>query len=405
MTGLRHKPPERLSATFPSMAAFVAAPFSSRCSMSKQLRHSLVVAVTAALGLAILAPIVHADPQSTMREERARRRAELGKDKAKQGAAEAPPALYPNATRQQPETQASPKLIKHLQDMQARYEKDDWIGVIAKAEEIAAMPTANTYDKSFAYSMAGNAAANLDDQNKAAGFFAKAIESNGLDNNSHYSTMYNLVVIQYGEEKYADALATLNKFLAETKSEKPEHLGLRAGILANLDRNDEAAAIYKNLIAKNPDDKRILMNGVAALQGADKFDEANVLMEGAYKRGMLTEPRELRALYVGYMNSQRWDDAQKVIEDGIAKGILQAGPDLARDYQVLAQNAYMDDKIPLAITLYSKAAPMAADGEAYLNLAKVLDYAGKKAEAKAAAKQALEKGVKKPEDANRILAR
>ncbi|QNN45266.1 hypothetical protein H9L17_08425 [Thermomonas brevis] len=373
--------------------------------MSKQLRHSLVVAVTAALGLAILAPIVHADPQSTMREERARRRAELGKQD-KQDQAETQPALYPNATRQQPEeTQVSPKLIKHLQDMQARYEKDDWTGVIAKAEEIAAMPTANAYDKSFAYSMAGNAAANLDDQNKAAGFFAKAIESNGLDNNSHYSTMYNLVVIQYGEEKYADALATLNKFLAETKSEKPEHLGLRAGILANLDRNDEAAAIYKDLIAKNPDDKRILMNGVAALQGADKFDEANVLMEGAYKRGMLTEPRELRALYVGYMNSQRWDDAQKVIEDGIAKGILQAGPDLARDYQVLAQNAYMDDKIPLAIALYSKAAPMAADGEAYLNLAKVLDYAGKKAEAKAAAKKALEKGVKKPEDANRILAR
>jgi hypothetical protein len=373
--------------------------------MSNQLRHSLVVAVTAALGVAMLAPVVaHADPQSTMREERARRRAELGK-KDKQGQAEAKPALYPNATRQQPDIQASPKLIKQLQDMQARYEKDDWAGVIAKAEEIAALPTANAYDKSFAYSMAGNASANMDDQGKAAGFFAKAIEANGLDNDSHYSTMYNLVVINYGEEKYAEALATLDKFLAETKSEKPEHLGLRAGILANLNRNEEAAAIYKELVAKNPDDKRTLMNAVATLQGADKFDEANVLMEGAYKRGMLTDSRELRALYVGYMNAQRWDDAQKVIEDGVAKGILQAGPDLARDYQILAQNAYVDDKIPMAIALYAKAAPMAADGEAYLNLAKVLDYAGKKAEAKAAAKQALEKGVKKPEDANRILAR
>ena len=374
--------------------------------MSKHLHRSLVVAVTAALGLAILAPVVHADPQSSMREERAKRRAELGKDSdKKQGAAEAQPAVYPNATRQQPGLQASPKIVKQLQDMQARYEKDDWAGVMAKAEEIAAMSSANAYDKSFAYSMAGNAAANADDQAKAAGYFAKAIEANGLDNNSHYATMYNLVVIQYGEEKYAEALATLDKFLAETKSDKPEHLGLRAGLLANLDRNAEAAAIYKDLITKNPDDKRILMNAVAALQGADKFDEANVLMEAAYKRGMLTEARELRSLYVGYMNTQRWDEAQKVIEDGLAKGILQAGPDLARDYQVLAQNAYVDDKIPLAIALYGKAAPMATDGEAYLNLAKVLDYAGKKAEAKAAAKQALEKGVKKPEDANRIIAR
>lgn len=373
--------------------------------MSKQLRNSLAVAVTAALGVAMLAPVVaHADPQSTMREERARRRAELGK-KDKQEQAETKPSRYPDATRQQPDIQPSPKLIKRLQDMEALYGKKDWAGVIAEAEQIAAMPSANAFDKSRAYSTAGNAAAEMNDQSKAAGFFGKAIEANGLDNDNHYSTMYNLMVIQYGEEKYADALATLDKFLAETKSDKAEHLELRASILVNLDRNDEAAMIYKELIAKNPDDKKLLINGVSALQRADKFDEANVLMEGAYKRGMLTEAQEFQALSNGYMNAERWDDAQQVIEDGVSKGILKAGPELVRDYQLLAQNAFMEDKIPTAIELYTKAAPMAADGEAYLNLAKVLDYAGKKADAKAAAKQALEKGVKKPEDANRILAR
>ena len=53
----------------------------------------------------------------------------------------------------------------------------------------------------------------------------------------------------------------------------------------------------------------------------------------------------------------------------------------------------MDDKIPLATELYAKAAPMAVDGEAYLNLAKVLEYAGKKTDAKVAAQKALDKGV------------
>ena len=105
------------------------------------------------------------------------------------------------------------------------------------------------------------------------------------------------------------------------------------------------------------------------------------------------------------MNDDRWADAQKVMEDSLAKGILQPGPDLARDYQVLAQNAYVEDKIPLAISLYEKAAPMAADGEAYLNLAKVLDFDGKKTAAKAAAQKALDKGVKKPEEAKALLAR
>ena len=109
----------------------------------------LTIALSAALGVLVLAPVVHADPQAmSKQEERARRRAELGKGQQK--AEEAKPALYPNATRQAPETKASPKLIKHLQELQARYEKDDWAGVIAKAEELAAMPTANAYEKSFA---------------------------------------------------------------------------------------------------------------------------------------------------------------------------------------------------------------------------------------------------------------
>ena len=215
--------------------------------------------------------------------------------------------------------------------------------------------------------------------------------------------MYNLAVIQYGNEKYADALATLDRFLAETKSEDPNHAAFRAGILANLGRNDEAAAVYKDLVSKNPADKRLLMNAVATLQGADKFDQANVLLEDAYKRGMLTEEKELRSLYIGYMNADRYKDAEAVIEDGIAKGILKPGPDLAKGYVILAQNAYYKGSDKDAIRLYQKAAPMAADGEAYLNLAKVLSNSGKKADAKVAAQKALDKGVKKPDEAKKLL--
>ncbi|GHC03786.1 hypothetical protein GCM10010080_17490 [Thermomonas carbonis] len=378
--------------------------------MKPTFRRPLVTSIAAVLGLALLAPVAAQDPASgsrtkSMREQRAERMAELGKGKEDAKQAEQKPALYPNATRTAPDAKSSGKMIKNLQALQKQFEEQDMPGVIAKAEEIAAMPAANAYDKSFAYSMAANAAADQDDQAKAAEYFRKAVEANGLDNDNHYTTMYNQAVIQFGLEKYPEALATMDRFLAETKSEKPEHQAFRAGILANMGRHDEAAGIYKDLIGKNPTDKRILMNAVAALQNADKLDEANVLLEDAYKRGMLTESRELRALYIGYMNASRWEDTQKVIDAGVSSGVLQPGPDLARDYQILAQNAYADDKIPLAIGLYEKAAPMAADGEAYLNLAKVLEYSGKKAEAKAAAQKALDKGVKKPEEAKGILSR
>ena len=42
------------------------------------------------------------------------------------------------------------------------------------------------------------------------------------------------------------------------------------------------------------------------------------------------------------------------------------------------------------VSTNGKAAPMAADGEAYLNMAKILRDQGKKSEAKAAAQKALD---------------
>ena len=356
----------------------------------------------------MLAPVAQAQQDSatpTMREQRAKRMAELGKGKEDARQAEQKPALYPGSTRVSPDAKASGKTLKQLQALQELYEKQDMAGVIAKAEQIAAMPAAGAYEQSFAYSMAGNAAADLDDQTKAADYFGKAVAANGLDNDSHYNTMYNQAVIQFGNEKYAESLATMDRFLAETKSEDPKHTGFRAAILANLGRNDEAAAVYKDLVAKNPTDKRVLMNAVAALQGADKFDQANVLLEDAYKRGMLTEERELRSLYAGYMNAERYKDAEVVIEDGVGKGVLKPGQDLAKAYVILAQNAYYQGNDQEAVRLYQKAAPMAVDGEAYLNLAKVLANSGKKAQAKEAAQKALDKGIKKPDEAKNILSR
>ncbi len=367
----------------------------------------LHIAVASALALVIAAAPVASAQDGSMREQRAKRMADLGKGKpadTKQ-AEQAKPALYPNATRVSPDAQASGKMLKDLQALQDAYEKQDMAGVMAKADAVSSTPSANAYEKSFAYSLAASAAADMDDQAKAADYFRKAVDANGLDNDGHYTTLYNLAVTQYGQEKYKESLVTLDRFLAETKSEKPEQLGLRAGLLAELGRNDEAATAYKALVAKNPGDKRLLMNAVASLQGADKQEEANVLLEDAYKRDMLTDSRELRALYVGYLNAKRWNDAKAVMDAGVGKGTLESSDLLAKDYMVLGQNAYADDNMAMAVDAYSKAGLMASDGEAYLNLAKVLEYGGKKADAKAAAQKALDKGIKKPDEAKKILSR
>jgi tetratricopeptide (TPR) repeat protein len=364
----------------------------------------LVIAIGAMLAVSFAVPALAQQPQSTgesMRDARAKRMKELGKTKdAKQ---EEVAQTYPNATRKSPEAKAKGKNLKALQDLQALYEKQDYAGTMAKAEQIASASDASAYEKAFAYQIAGGAAAESNAEAKALDYFKKAIEADGLENNSHYQVMYNLAVVQYGQKKYEDALATLDRFSSETKSDKPELQQMRAGILANLGRTDDAVKAYQDQLAKNPNDKKALMNAVATYQQANEYDKATALLEDAYKKGLLTEPKELRALYVGYMNSERYKDAQAVIEAGVSKGTLTASPELAKDYMVLAQNAYFTGSDSDAIALYAKAAPMAADGEAYLNMAKLLRDQGKAKEAKAAAQQALDKGVQKPEEARQII--
>ena len=60
-------------------------------------------------------------------------------------------------------------------------------------------------------------------------------------------------------------------------------------------------------------------------------------------------------------------------------------------------------QIPQAIEAWQKAAPLSKDGETYLNLAKVLHSEDRIPEAKEAARQALAKGVKRADDAKKII--
>lgn len=367
----------------------------------------LTVAVAAVLFAAFAVPATSfaqsgfTDDSGSLRAQRAKRMKELGKsEETKQPKAA---SLYPDATRESPEATAKGKGLKALQALQESFEKQDNAAVVAQADRIGADADASAYEKAFAWQLAGNAAADLGDDAKAAEYFKKAVDANGLDNNSHYQVMYNLAVVQYGLDRHADALATLDRFLAETKSGKPEYQAFRANLLASSGQEDAAAAVYAAQLAANPDDMKVRMNAVATYQAAGQFDKANALLAEAQQKGLLTEPDQYRALYVGYINADKDKEALAAIDDGVAKGIIQASPELARDLMVLAQKAYYNGNDAEAVALYRRAAPMAADGEASLNLAKILHDQDKTEEARAAARAALDKGVKEPEDARRIL--
>lgn len=344
--------------------------------------------------------------------------------------------LFPQATREEPGVQASRKLGKTLQKMIDAYNKDDFAQTRTLADEILASAEANTYDQALAAQLASQAAYNLDDTAATKAYLQQVLDFNGLDNNGHYQSMLMLAQLQLADDEIGPGLATLERYLGETGSSKPEDLVLKGQALyqseryqeaipvlkqaveatpepkdswvqllmacyAETEQHGEAIALAETLAAKNPTDKKAQTNLATVYSQADQMEKAAGVMEKLRAAGLLTEEREYRQLYITYANMEgREKDVVAVISEGMEKGVLKP------DYQThlaLAQSYYYSDQIGKAIEHWQQAAPLSKDGETYLNLARVLWQEGKTAEAKQAAQQALAKGVRKPEDARKII--
>jgi tetratricopeptide (TPR) repeat protein len=344
--------------------------------------------------------------------------------------------LYPEATRKEPEAKASKKAGKPLQKLIDAYNKEDYAQTRTLADELLALEGANEYDKSLAAQLAAQAAYNLDDVAAAKAYLQQVLQFNGLDNNGHYQSMLMLAQLQLADDEYQPGLATLDRYLAETKSTKPDDLVLKGQALYQMERfqeaipvlkqavdsspepkdswvqllmaayaesnqNAEAVALAEKLAAKNPNDKKAQMNLATVYTQADQMDKAAAVLEKLRTSGQLTDEREYRTLYITYANMDGHEkDVIAVINEGMQKGALK--PD-HQTYLALAQSYYYSDQIPLAIENWQKAAPLSKDGETYLNLAIVLSQEGQVAEAKKAAQQALAKGVKNPDKAKQII--
>ncbi len=361
------------------------------------------------------------------------RRGRKSDDESQQKAPEQAPR-FPNATREEPEARASAKLGKQLEKLFDAYNAQDSATVLSLADQIIANEDANAYERAVSARLAGASLLNKDNA-RALGYLQKSVEFNGLNNNEHYESMLLVAQLQLQEQKYAESLATIDKFLAETRSQQPEHLVVKGNALYRLQRYPEAAAVLKqavetapqpdpqwlqllmgayadmgqpaeatkiaeNLAAKNPNDKRTQMNLASIYMESGQDDKAVAILEKLRAAGQLEGEADYHNLYAMYINGEKYAEGIAVINEGLEKGLLK--PDY-ETYKALAQAYWFSEQPDKAIDAYKKAAPLAPDGETWLNLARALNNEGRAAEAKEAAQQALAKGVSKPEDAKRII--
>ena len=363
------------------------------------------------------------------------------RSEARRGNKEAAPAKreqdYPASTRVEPEHKASQRLSKKLSKMIDGYNDAKFDVALPVAEEILADVKANAYERSLAAQIAGQIKYEQEDTNGAVALWEQALSHNGLDNNGHFGVMKTIAQLQLQDGDYAKGLASLERFLAESGSTKPDDLALKATALYYLERYKDTIALLEPMVQaapepkdqwlqmlmasyfeaempaqaitaaerlanKSPGDKRAQMNLAAAYLQGEKYDQAAAVMEKLRASGQLTEEKDYRQLYSVYLNSEGKErQAAAVIEEGLAKGILKGDGDT---YTMLAQSYYFSDQVGKAIEAYRKAGPLASSGEAYLNLARLLWQEDRIAEAKEAARNAQAKGVKDDKDIKRILA-
>lgn len=332
---------------------------------------------------------VNGGPANTRAARRAR-------EQAKNAATNAP-QKYPKATRVAPKQAGEPALKKQLDALFALQEEDNSEDkIIAKADEIIADGRANAFDKSSAAYLAGGAwqGKSDGDYSQAIKYYKQAVEFNGLHNNNHYQTMLQLAQLLNADEKHEEALVWIDRFLSETQSDDSTALAVKNQILMGLGKPELAIAFLEKQAAAKPDDKKLQMNLARAYQDADQDAKAIAILDRLHKAGLLTESADYEAAWRLMANTtDRQKDALALIDEGLAKGALQPSHDL---YAFQGQTYYADEQTDKAIEAWTKAAPLAKDGQTYLYLAQALLDKDRFADAKAAAKTALDKGLKKP---------
>lgn len=402
---------------------------------STSIRHVLAATLVALLASGFATETWAQSAVADRREKRERE--EQAREREQQAEVTEVASKYPEATREEPEAKPSRDVADELEAVFAAYEADDAAQTVPLADALIANEDANAYDRSISARLAAATLIGSDDA-RAQAYLRKAIEFNGLDNNDHYDSMLLLAQLQMQAEQDAQGLATVEKVLAETSTDNPEVLAIKGSALYRLERfpeaaatlktavegagdqaqpqwlqmlmasyfdmqqPEQAAAIAEGLLADNPDDKNLQMNLASIYMQSDQTDKATALLEKLRASGQLSEDRDYRNLYAMYINTEGGEQkAIEVIQEGIQKGILE--PDY-QTYVALAQSYYFTDQPGPAIENYSKAAPLAPDGETYLNLARILWQEGRSDEARTAAQQALDKGLDNPQDAKDILA-
>jgi len=336
---------------------------------------------------------------------------------------------YPHATRKEPKLEMSSgdqKELNKAADLINDSKNDEAEPIIQK---VLASEKASKYAQAFGHTLQAQIYYEKDKSADAIAEYKKAIDMDALPNDAHFQTIYQIAQLQVQDEKYADALTTLDQWEKQTGSQTADELALKSNayyrtdkfqdavdtmkkaismtdkpndswtqiLMASyfeLNQYDQAAQVVQQQMAKDPSNKKLLNQLATIYIQADKPQQALDLMSKAKSQGLITTSDDYMQLAKMYAAADKYKDASATIKEGLDKNILKPSFDVYKlEGDVCTQGE--DDKC--AIDAYTKASPQAKDGNIDYQLGYLLFYSDRSKDAADALSRAISKGGLKQE--------
>ena len=289
--------------------------------------------------------------------------------------------LYPNATRQEPKlSPMSDREHKALNEGLDAAGKGD-ADTAQKDLQPIAEGSDNAYAKALAQLGLGQLKGNTGDVKDAIALIQQALASNALPNDNYFQGLMTIAALYVNDEQYPQALQALDHYNRESGKQDAQAYGLQGMayyrmqkypeavsaiqkaksltdkpqdnwdqiLMASyyaMDKYDEAGKIAEQALARDPNNSALLMNVVQIYINAKQYDKALPLLERARANGQIKDETtwvNMAKLYYnigldGHDTTANANKAAQVLEDGMAKGIVQPS---SANYKLLG-DAYLE---------------------------------------------------------------
>jgi len=276
--------------------------------------------------------------------------------------------------------------------------EENYAEAFPELENLLERVSREDYEQAVVLQAMGYVRINQERVSDALSFFERAVELNIMANAQQFEMILMIANIYYQEERFQEALEQLDLWFcvippdqtnivdvwvmkaslhaqidefrealtavdrAISLSDDPKEQWYQLKLAMHLELNEYPQAIetLKVLIPMSPDKKNYWLQMSALYMELEDEEEAKATLALAYRRGLLDRSTEFMQLASLLQSQNSPRQAAEVMEDGLARGIIES---TRRNWEMVGGAWYEARELDKALNGYEQAGQMAEDGK------------------------------------------